>query len=389
MLLGSIGMGLIMGSCITLIKTLSPSSLSFKRSLPLIFKALNLGVKHGETLALPIVNAEFKNDWGTRLLCNLPTGLSSVKVIENKTAICEALRAFDVDIYWQNGLIIDIYPQVMTKDVPYNVAARHDYKVPIGINRRSEIQYYDFAGSFPHLLIGGISGGGKSVILRSILTSLVLGPQPDLYLCDMKGGVELGLFRNLVITKGFATTLADVSKWAAKVESEMNNRYTIMAKNDSQEWEGKRIIFVMDEMADLKTRAGDPDSAIKNSIKSILTRISAKGRAAGVILVLCTQRPSADIVDGLIKTNIATSICFRTRDGIQSRVILDHDGAANLPDIPGRCIYQQAKDEMLQTYYLPYKQAKKLLENCERKADVKNESGSSESIPLDGDINLD
>lgn len=389
MLLGSVGIGLIVGSCVTLLKTLSPSSLSFKKSLPLIFKALNLGVKHGETLVLPVINAEYKNDWGTRLLVNLPTGLPSSKVIENQTAICEALHAFDVDIYWKNGLIIDIYPQVMTKDVPYNVTARHDYKVPIGVNRRGEVQYYDFAGSFPHLLIGGISGGGKSVILRSILTSLALGPQPDLYLCDMKGGVELGVFRDLAITKGFATTLVDVSKWAAHCETEMNKRYAIMAKNDTQEWEGKRLIFVMDEMADLKTRAGDPEGPIKNTIKAVLTRISAKGRAAGVILVLCTQRPSADIVDGLIKTNIATSICFRTRDGVQSRVILDHDGASDLPDIPGRCIYQQAHDETLQTYYLPYKQAKKLLEKCDRKADVKNEPGASEDLPMDGDINLD
>ncbi|MEC0266716.1 FtsK/SpoIIIE domain-containing protein [Paenibacillus anseongense] len=338
---------------------------------------------------LPVINAEYKNDWGTRLLVNLPTGLPSSKVIENQTAICEALHAFDVDIYWKNGLIIDIYPQVMTQDVPYNAIARHDYKVPIGINRRGEIKFYDFAGSFPHLLIGGISGGGKSVILRSILTSLALGPQPDLYLCDMKGGVELGLYRNLAITKGFATTLSDVQKFAGQAETEMSKRYSIMAANDTQEWEGKRLIFVMDEMADLKTRAGDPESAVKGAIKAILTRISAKGRAAGVILVLCTQRPSADIVDGLIKTNIATSICFRTRDGVQSRVILDHDGASDLPDIPGRCIYQQAKDETLQTYFLPYKKAKKLLVYCERKAVVMNEPGASENPPMDGDFNLD
>lgn len=388
MLIESIGMGLLVGGFGSIITNLSSSS-SLKRNFPLICRSLNLGVTHGDIMALPVVNAEYQHEWGTRLLCNLPAGLPSSKVIDSKRAIAEALRAFDVDIYWKDGLIVDIYPQKMTQDVPYVAAPREDYKVPIGVNARGEVRYYDFAGSFPHLLIGGISGGGKSIFSRSILTSLALGPKPDLLLCDMKGGVELGLFRDLTITIGFATTLAKVAELATQAEAEMNRRYGVMARSDTQEWHGKRLIFVMDEMADMKTRTGDPDGPIKNAIKATLTRISAMGRAAGVILVLCTQRPSADIVDGLIKTNIATSICFRTRDGVQSRVILDNTDASDLPDIPGRCIWQQARDETLQTYYLPYKTARKLLENEPRKVVTKDESRASKDLPARGNITLD
>ncbi|MHA6481294.1 FtsK/SpoIIIE domain-containing protein [Paenibacillus sp. strain BS8-2] len=336
-------------------------------------------------MVLPAINKRIDYEWGSRLLCWLPAGLSSQKVIEQKRAIAEALRA-DIDVYWESGLIIDIYSGSMPDSLPYSVTERHDYRVAIGATRRYETHYYDFAGSFPHLLVGGISGGGKSVLLRSILTQLATGPKPDLYLCDLKGGVELNLYRDLVLTKGFVTTLPTLRKMVDDVEAEMDRRYAIMERSGSQEWHGKRAILVMDELADLKARPKDPEAEIKSAIKGRLTTLSAKGRAAGVILLLCTQRPSADVVDGLIKTNIATSICFRTRDAMQSRIILDNNDAAELPDVPGRCIFQQAKDETLQTFYLSYDQAKGLLANCERKAVETHESRSIEDDALDSNI---
>lgn len=386
MLFMTLGVGLLVGCVGTSLTTLLSSlSLDLTRSLNVAFKALNLGVQHGGEMVLPAINKRIDYEWGTRLLCWLPAGLSSHKVIEQKRAIAEALRA-EVDIYWEGGLIIDVYFGEMPNRSPFSGSVRHDYKVAIGANRRYETLYYDFAGSFPHLLIGGISGGGKSVLLRLILTQLALGPQPDLHLCDLKGGVELNLYRDLAVTKGFATTIGALRKMVDEVEVEMERRYAIMERNGSQEWHGKRAILVMDELADLKARPKDPEAEIKNAIKGRLTALSAKGRAAGVVIVLCTQRPDASVVDGLIKTNIATSICFRTRDATQSRIILDNNDAAELPDVPGRCIFQQAHDETLQTYYLSYDQAKELLANCERKAVEQNEPDAIEDGTLDSNI---
>lgn len=382
----TVGVGLLVGCVVTSISTLfSSSSLNLTQTLATTFKSLNLGVQLGDALALPTINKEIAYEWGTRLLCGLPAGLSSHKVIDQKRAIAEALRS-DIDLYWQNGLIIDIFRELMVKKLPFDVKARHDHKIALGVNRRGEVVYYDFAGSFPHFLIGGISGGGKSVLLHSILTQLALGPQPDLYLNDLKGGVELGLYRDLAITKGFGTTIRDVARLATEAETEMERRYAIMARNGSQSWDGKKLIFVWDEMADMKIGKGDPEAAVKASIKMTLTRISAKGRAAGVILLLCTQRPDASVVDGLIKTNIATSLCFRTRDDTQSRIILDNNDAADLPDVPGRCIFQQAHDVTLQTYFITYEQAKKLIAQCKRKAVESNEPSTDKGYAMDSNI---
>ncbi|GIP40771.1 hypothetical protein J31TS4_40510 [Paenibacillus sp. J31TS4] len=384
MLLECLGIGLLVGSVGSSFTLFRSSSLNLPQTLAAAFRTLGLGVPDGDTLTLPRINKTIPYAWGTRLLISLPAGLSSKKVIDQARALSEALRS-DLEVYWKSGLIIDIYNGEMAGNVPYSSVDRHDWKVPIGVNRRGETVFYDFSGSFPHLLIGGISGGGKSVLLRGLLTSLAIGPKPDLYLCDLKSGVELNLFRDLAITKGFASNLQSVLNLIEKTEAEMHRRYSILERSGAQKWQGNLCILVMDELADLKTRAGDPEGATKNRIKVGLTRISAKGRAAGVILVLCTQRPSADVVDGLIKTNIATSISFRTRDGIQSRVILDHDGAAALPDVPGRCIFQQAHDTVLQTFNLSYERAKELLASCERRA-VTDESHTGKSEPVDNNL---
>ncbi|WP_422657350.1 FtsK/SpoIIIE domain-containing protein [Paenibacillus sp. EC2-1] len=383
-MLGSIGFGLICG-CISL---LIPSS-QFSLSNSFISACKTLNLSSGD--ALPIVNATYENPWGTRLLVGIPIGLSSAKVMDQQRAIAEALRVNpdNMEMRYEDGLIIDIIKRPIPTIVPYY--SGRGYKVFIGVNNRGEDRHYDFEGPFPHLLIGGISGGGKSVILRAILTQLVSGPSPELWLCDLKGGVELGIFRTLACVNGLAINLMQCRDAATCVEAEMNRRYSVMFSNGSQSWEGRKVIFVMDELADLKTRAGDPDAKLKHEIKSILTRISAKGRAAGVLLLLCTQRPSADVIDGLIKTNIAASICFRTRDSVQSRIVLDHDGAARLPDVPGRLIFQTARDETLQAPFLSVREAKSIISSLpKREANTKEEGqrehGSSQTDPMDRDF---
>ncbi|MFC5650923.1 FtsK/SpoIIIE domain-containing protein [Paenibacillus solisilvae] len=358
-------------------------------------------VTYGADLALPSVNKTDTFPWGVRLIVGLPVGLPSQKMIDNQRAIAEAIRVDPDNVemrYTNDGLIVDIITFKMPMKLAYQFgpSSTSTYRVFTGVNRRGEPRYYDFDGSYPHLLIGGISGGGKSVLLRSILTQLATGPAPDMYLCDLKEGVELGIFRDLACVKGFASTLPDVKNAADEVDVEMKRRYAIMAANGSQQWTGKKTILVVDELADFKTRAGDPEAKLKNEIKTTLTRLSAKGRAAGIILVLATQRPSADVIDGLIKTNIAASICFRTRDGIQSRIVLDHDGAASLPDVPGRLIYQTAYDETLQAPYLAADEARKLIADLPKKTVVQTEEEirhvtndkphAGEVNPMDGDI---
>ncbi len=351
-----------------------------------VCKRRGIFVKVGEFIHLPKITACPRRSWGVQVRLYLPKGITTKEVIKQQDAFSEALKR-DVHFEYSHctGLVMDVYSRGLPRTINYTYEKSHSWRIPIGVDRRGETIYYDFAGAYPHLLNAGISGGGKSVFLRSVLTSLSTGPKPDMYLCDLKGGVELGLFREFRHVKEFAINLYEVYQVMETVEREMNQRLKWMASKEIQEWKGKRIILVIDELSDFRASGRtDPHKEVKAAIKEKLTTISAKGRAAGVTMILSTQRPSADIIDGIIKTNVATTIAFRTRDSIQSRIILDNDKASDLPDIPGRAIFQQGKDNEIQTFFLSYQQAKELLKNVEKR-EPNEHSNHQEAISLDAD----
>ncbi|MBK3496053.1 DUF87 domain-containing protein [Viridibacillus sp. YIM B01967] len=193
----------------------------------------------------------------------------------------------------------------------------------------------------PHGLIAGATGSGKSVCINSILVSLLLKASPQdvkLLLIDPKM-VELAAFNHIphlvspVITDVKAATAA--LKWAVE---EMERRYQLFAHlgarditryNAMVEAERKfslkmpYLVIVIDELADLMMMA-------PTDVEEAICRIAQKARACGMHLVLATQRPSVDVITGLIKSNIPTRIAFSVSSHIDSRTILDSQGAERL-----------------------------------------------------------
>jgi DNA segregation ATPase FtsK/SpoIIIE-like protein len=245
-------------------------------------------------------------------------------------------------------------------------------KIAIAENGKGK-HYIDPENDAPHYLIAGATGMGKSVLLRGILTTLCLRDNcPDLYLTDLKGGIELGLFKDLIMTKRFATCLKSLGDLLTDLINKMERRYIDMLSEDKVNWTGKRIVFILDEMIDLYKTTGDPLNKLKSKIKGQLAELTAKGRAAGITIILCTQRPDAQIIDGIIKTNINNKICFKVVDGTQSEIVLGkgNNMAAYLPEIKGRCLmFMNTKKEIAQVYYLDYERAKGLLEGVVRRVD--------------------
>ncbi len=190
----------------------------------------------------------------------------------------------------------------------------------------------------PHLLIAGATGSGKSVCINSIITSLLYRSSPRdvrLILIDPKF-VELQPYNDgphLLLP-----VLVDPKKAVMALEwvcQEMDERYKRLeqrrvrnidaynAKLEPDEEPMPRIVVIVDEMADLMLTAG---KAIDEHIK----RITAKARAAGICLILATQRPSVDVITGIIKANIPSRIAFQVSSQIDSRTILDSQGAEKL-----------------------------------------------------------
>ncbi len=211
--------------------------------------------------------------------------------------------------------------------------------VPLGKDVGGKIWFYDLV-KMPHLLVAGQTNSGKSVCLNSIIVGLLYQNNPDdlrLVLIDPKR-VGMAMFDGLphllapVITEADKTINA--MRWCI---NEMDRRFDILAKYHQaniQEYNQfavrqKKIsklpylVFVIDELADLKTVAA-------KDIEAGIVRLAQKGRAAGIHLIIATQRPDVTVITGLIKANLPARIAFAVTSGVDSKTILDGSGAENL-----------------------------------------------------------
>lgn len=236
------------------------------------------------------------------------------------------------------------------------INSNHHLPLAMGKDAFGEPVVVDLA-SMPHMLVAGATGAGKSVFINSILMSLLIKKSPSqmkLILVDPKQ-LELALYARLphlimpVITDAKTTSISLL--WAVQ---EMERRYSIMTQMGVRNIEGfnhklKRadkehlaalrkfyeyetedtyelpyIVIIVDEFADLILTASGKD--IENNI----CRLAAKARAAGIHLVIATQRPSVDVITGLIKSNFPTRVSFRVTSPVDSRTILNAMGAEKL-----------------------------------------------------------
>ena len=195
-------------------------------------------------------------------------------------------------------------------------------------------------GKMPHGLIAGATGSGKSVCINSIIVSLLYKAAPDevkLLMIDPKV-VELGVYNGIphllipVVTD--PRKAAGALGWAV---SEMETRYQTFAANNVRDISGynklaatdpglqkmPQVVIIIDELADLMMTA-------PNEVEDYINRIAAKARAAGMHLIIATQRPSVDVVTGVIKANIPSRIAFAVSSQVDSRTILDGVGAEKL-----------------------------------------------------------
>ena len=191
--------------------------------------------------------------------------------------------------------------------------------------------------SMPHLLIAGSTGSGKSMLINSILMGFLYRHSPDtlkFILVDPKH-VELSVYNGIPhLLTPVITDMENVNnalKWAVK---EMDTRYQLLKEdgarniagyNANKEKEGKlsNIVIIIDEMADLMLTKG---IEVENSI----VRLAQMARAVGIHLILATQRPSVNVITGIIKANIPARIALSVASVIDSRVILDQLGAETL-----------------------------------------------------------
>ena len=259
------------------------------------------------------------------------TNVRVVEVIPGKNVI-------GIEIPNENKQIVRLSEILKSSDFE-----KYSSKLTIGLGK-------DISGSpvmtdltkMPHLLLAGTTGSGKSVAINSMVLSLIYKSSPEhvrMIMIDPKM-LELGVYDGIphlltpVVTD--MNLAANALMWSVK---EMERRYKLLAKYSVRNIDGynskinadkfaedeslPQIVIIVDEFADLFFVVG-------KRIEELIARLAQKARAAGIHLILATQRPSVDVITGLIKANIPSRIAFQVSSKTDSRVILDQSGAENL-----------------------------------------------------------
>ena len=240
---------------------------------------------------------------------------------------------------------------------------------PVGVDTKGNTISIDLSEA-PHVLVAGTTGGGKSVMLLSMLGSLA--GNADFWLADPKG-VEL----NSVTAERYAEQPEAIRSMMEDLAVEMDRRYEVMKGNSSRKWGGRKIVCVIDEFGDFiisnpegytipsyhnwtkarllkevnkRSQYGVTEDLSRDYLAEVLKnddeekqskygemsgeelviKLAQKARAAGIHMILATQRPSVDVITGRIKANFPTRIALRTASEADSRIILDQQGAEKL-----------------------------------------------------------
>jgi DNA segregation ATPase FtsK/SpoIIIE, S-DNA-T family len=185
-----------------------------------------------------------------------------------------------------------------------------------------------------HMLVAGATGGGKSIFVNLLILSLLLNVPPDeimIYLIDPKM-VEFTQFKGFPQVKKVITDMKKANALLDSLTVEMDNRYEIFSKAGVRDIQGyneldngnrmKYIVCAIDEFADLMM--------VNKAVEDYVVRLGQKARGAGIHLIIATQRPSVDVITGLIKANMPCRIAFSTTSAVDSKTILDKGGAEKL-----------------------------------------------------------
>ena len=257
--------------------------------------------------------------------------------------------------------------------------------IPLGIDVYNKAHVNDLT-KMPHILVSGTTGSGKSVFMNSLISGLIFHKSPKelrFLMIDPKM-IELSPYNGIPhLLKPVVTDVMEAKEVLLWAEQEMDRRYQIFSdmqaknitsfnqsvkKGSKRAVEGRLgkkvdwnfeempyIVIVIDELADLMLTQG-------KEVERPITRIAQKARAAGIHMVMATQRPSSDIVTGLIKTNFPTRVSFKVSSGIDSRTIIDQSGAEKLLGNGDMLYLAQGKSvERLQGSFMSEDEVKKVV----------------------------
>ncbi|MFS0562637.1 FtsK/SpoIIIE domain-containing protein [Terribacillus sp. 179-K 1B1 HS] len=391
-MLFEIGAAMLTTSAVTALFNLP---MSRRRKLRIIFRRNGFMRQVGKDMRQPIEGPSTKTEQYTEYSYVIPLGLTLTDNLAE--AISAAFSGGPVAVKSENGRIsIRFYERSLPDNLPYYAAPKMaEWKVPIGETLDGPIAH-DF-DKVPHMTVAGATRQGKTVFLKALITQLTENhaDNAELYLIDMKGGLEFGKLEQLSNVAGVASSVEEACALLTALQRQFNGDLRAFRRKGyanilDTDIARRRFIFV-DEAAQLTPDKSDDKATkqTKNECLAILSEITRVAGALGYRLIYATQYPTADTLPRQIKQNSDAKITFRLPTSVASNVAIDESGAEKLT-MPGRLIYRTHERVEAQGYYLSDEEMRrrlKLRKGGERNANsnAKHDQPKMDSAP-GGDI---
>ncbi|OIJ17102.1 hypothetical protein BKP37_00760 [Anaerobacillus alkalilacustris] len=355
-----------------------------------------LTVKEGKKTRTIQLLRKTKYDWGFEYVYRVPLGLSfsdfqnkrdqlqdglnnkssllnitldDVLTIDFKKDLLQQLKDLfkekksqkEIELFYDGALKIRVYSKLMPEAIEWDETLLEKckgWKVPIGETRDTFISH-DFEKT-PHMLVGGSTGGGKSSFLDMVICHLLNNQTENVkfHLIDLKGGVEFFRFKDCKQVVSYAEEPDEALQCLESATNKIKELQETFRKrgvrNCKEAGIKERHFIIIDEIAEISS-ADEPDKEvkkIKEQCEYHISQIARIGRSQGFRIITATQHPTQDYVPKSVKRNSDARLCFRVRDAVASKVVLDTTGGESLPKVVGRAIYQDKGENT--TVQLPY-----------------------------------
>lgn len=314
---------------------------------------------------------------GEKYIFSIPVGFGSESLLKYKDSLDSAIGYKTEFSFEGNYWIIEIVKNNLKDRVDYSIPNKtNDLIIPIGESIEGIVNLN--LKDNPNIYIVGTTGSGKSVCLKSLITTIVNMYKPnevELILCDLKR-VELSLFRKLEHVKKFVYNVEDTTETINEVLEECERRFELFSKrNVVNIWEYNKIVrnklpykfLIIEEVVNLLQDK-------KGIGMKYLKQLTSICRACGIQVILTMQRPSNDVLDVVVKSNITNRICFKTEDLKNSIIALDDEGCEKLKG-KGHGIFKTGSiKQEFQSYFITDNQVKEYIKPYIKKEELKTTS---------------
>jgi S-DNA-T family DNA segregation ATPase FtsK/SpoIIIE len=322
-------------------------------------------------------------DYGYDLIFSLQAGICLEDFKRQQKEIEQYLDGEVQFEYWNKMVILKVMTGKLADKYDYAYRKLYGTEILVGMSRNGVISL-KLDDENPHLLIAGMTGSGKSMLLRAIIVNLILSANRmiKLHLADLKAGAEFGIYERSSAVTTFSKDIADTLELLQMFDNEMMKRFNLFQQAGVVNiYEYNKIdgplpyhLLIIDEFANIVEE--DKDCLY------YLKRLLRMARACGIHIILCTQRPDAQTVPGSIKNNVGARIALYCADPTNSRIIIDSDKAASLTG-NGHGILHTKGDIEFRGFYLDTEKAKRLIKHTLRNVENKVKDDTSGVVSID------